>query len=55
MAQIIHAMGSRGMAPGTYEDAELWEVAAALGANRVDDDSAPGPVTAGFDQFQAPA
>lgn len=41
------------MAPGSYDDAELWELAAALGANRVDDDDESPAATASFDDFQA--
>jgi hypothetical protein len=37
-------MSRMGHAPGTYDDAEIWEVASALGANEVDEDAAPAVV-----------
>lgn len=33
-AQVIDALAQRGIVAGSYDDCELWEVAAMLGANR---------------------
>lgn len=40
VADVIEHMAARGCPPGSYDDAELWEVAAALGANNADRDDA---------------
>jgi hypothetical protein len=37
-AMVARAMAARGFAPGSYDDAEIWEVASALGAGEADDE-----------------
>jgi hypothetical protein len=40
-AQIADALAQRGIVAGSYDDCELWDVAAMLGANRAPEPETP--------------
>lgn len=54
-AQVAEALAGKGIVAGSYDDSEIWEVAAMLGSNRPTDDAAsPQSVVADPSDFRAP-